>query len=66
MNLIHTSPVSADTDGDGIGDAADDEDGDGLGNLDEISQQGTDPLIADSDADGLSDGQELGIARSFY
>jgi hypothetical protein len=52
-----TSPTAADTDGDGLLDAAEDPDGDGLGNLAEQRYQ-THPGMPDSDADGVSDGDE--------
>lgn len=52
-----TSPTSADSDGDGLIDAAEDDDGDGLGALGE-QRFGTDPGNADSDADGILDGDE--------
>ena len=68
--LAGTDPTKADTDGDGLGDAAEvqlygtnptkaDSDGDGLTDKEEIQQHGTDPLSADSDGDGLSDLAEI-------
>ncbi len=50
-----TDPLNADSDNDGISDAAEDEDGDGLYSLGE-QLSGTSPLEADSDNDGLTDG----------
>lgn len=47
----------ADSDDDGLIDAAEDADGDGLSALGE-QRFGTDPGSADSDGDGISDGQE--------
>lgn len=50
---------SIDTDGDGIGNNADDDDdGDGLSDIDEQAYT-TDPLNPDSDADGALDGEEV-------
>ena len=46
-----SSPISADTDGDGLSDG------------EEISTHGTDPTKEDSDEDGFSDGEE--IAQGF-
>lgn len=54
---VGTNPASADTDGDGTTDGAEDADGDGLSNLVEISAA-TDPLDADTDGDALMDGVE--------
>ncbi|MHB1214298.1 MAG: S8 family serine peptidase [Thiobacillus sp.] len=45
--LYGTSPVLADTDGDGLTDGQ------------EVQLYGTSPTLADSDGDGLSDGQEV-------
>jgi len=52
-----TSPTAADSDGDGIIDAAEDHDGDGLSALAE-QRFGNDPSTADSDGDGVPDGEE--------
>ncbi len=49
---VVTSPVSRDTDGDGLGDAAE------WGGADLVGF-GTDPSDADTDHDGLSDGDEI-------
>jgi hypothetical protein len=67
---LGTNPLSPDTDGDGVGDAAEvaagtdpgnvDGDGDGLIDGAELSV-GTDPLDADSDDDGLLDGAEVAL-----
>ncbi|WP_436925779.1 PKD domain-containing protein [Halosimplex amylolyticum] len=48
----------ADSDGDGVPDAAEDRDGDGLSIADEYAH-GTSPLVADTDRDGLSDRAEV-------
>lgn len=47
-----TNPLSADTDGDGIGD------------WDECNVHGTDPLDVDSDGDGVCDGEEVSTWHS--
>lgn len=62
------SPTSADTDGDGLRDPAEeqegtdcrnpDTDGDGLSDKEEVDR-GTDPTTRDSDGDGLSDPEEV-------
>ena len=52
-----TSATAADSDSDGLIDAAEDHDGDGLSALAE-ERFGTDPGAIDSDADGLPDGDE--------
>ncbi len=52
-----TSYLLADSDGDGVIDAAEDHDGDDLGDRGE-QRFGTDPGNADSDGDGLPDGRE--------
>lgn len=52
-----TSYLLADSDGDGVIDAAEDHDGDDLGNRGE-QRFGTDPGKYDSDSDGLPDGRE--------
>jgi hypothetical protein len=52
-----TDPARSDSDGDGVGDPAEDGDGDRLGNLGE-QRFGTDPGHPDSDRDGRSDGRE--------
>jgi len=52
-----TDPDLADTDGDGLIDAAEDLDGDRLGNFGE-QRYGTDPVATDSDGDGVWDGDE--------
>lgn len=54
-----TSPVSADSDEDGIGDAQADSDADGVTNESEIAA-GTQPADPDTDGDSLDDGHELG------
>ena len=59
----HTSPTSADTDGDGVDDGATDSDGDGLDNAGEATA-GTEPSDDDTDADGLLDGEESGHQTS--
>jgi hypothetical protein len=46
---VGTDPGVADTNGDGLSDAA------------EIFGAGTDPLVADTDADGLADGEEASL-----
>ncbi|WP_367872196.1 hypothetical protein [Luteolibacter sp. Populi] len=51
---LGTSPLSADTDGDGLADGAED---DGMANP-AFGNVRTNPLAADSDGDGASDGQE--------
>lgn len=71
--LLGTNPTLADSDGDGLSDAAEvsanldpldssdasrDADGDGVSNAVELAN-GTDMNNADSDGDGLSDGQEI-------
>jgi len=64
--LNHTSPLASDTDGDGLGDAAEvntwntnptlpDTDGDGLSDNAEVVTHNSDPLDTDSDDDGYSD-----------
>ncbi|HET9084735.1 MAG TPA: VWA domain-containing protein, partial [Candidatus Limnocylindrales bacterium] len=55
--LGRTSSVIADSDDDGVGDAAEDEDGDALSNYDE-QRFGSRPLEADSDDDASTDAQE--------
>ncbi len=65
--------VDVDTDGDGLGDAAEsqlgtnpndpDSDDDGLTDGDEVAR-GTYPLVPDSDGDGLSDGAEVGLGTN--
>lgn len=50
--VAKTSPLTADSDGDGINDGA------------ELNTHYTDPTQADSDRDGLSDGQELSQYRT--
>ncbi|RKY16282.1 MAG: hypothetical protein DRQ55_18320 [Planctomycetota bacterium] len=52
-----TSPDLADSDGNGLIDAAEDHDGDRLGALGE-QRYGTDPGVVDTDGDGVSDGDE--------
>jgi hypothetical protein len=52
-----TSPDSADTDGDGVVDSAEDDDGDQLGNRGE-QRYGLDPGSPDTDGDGVPDGLE--------
>ena len=52
-----TAPDQADSDGDGVIDAAEDSDGDGLGNRGEQRFE-TDPTTPDSDGDGVSDSAE--------
>ena len=52
-----SDPALADSDGDGLIDAAEDPDGDDLGGLGE-QRYGTDPGDSDSDGDGVSDGRE--------
>jgi hypothetical protein len=52
-----SDPSSADSDGDGIVDPAEDSDGDRLGDLGE-QRFGTDPASWDSDGDGRSDGRD--------
>jgi uncharacterized repeat protein (TIGR02543 family) len=59
VNLTQTNPKLADSNSNGINDAADDQDGDGLSNLAEIRTQLTNPRVADTDGDGLSDGAEV-------
>ncbi len=65
-----TSPILADTDGDGLSDGDEilshftdplnpDTDGDGLSDGDEIHIHNTDPLLADSDGDGYDDALEI-------
>jgi outer membrane protein assembly factor BamB len=65
-----TSPIHADTDGDGLSDGAEvntygtdphdaDSDADGLLDGPEVYEHGTDPTEIDSDRDGLSDGNEV-------
>ena len=51
--------TSADQDGDGQADGANDADGDGLNNGEELNEYETDPFSADSDLDGLPDGWEI-------
>jgi hypothetical protein len=62
----HSNPQVADTDGDGLGDAAEvnthhtnptraDTDGEGLGDGDEVDTHHSDPLDPDSDNDGYND-----------
>jgi hypothetical protein len=51
--LLGTSPVDADTDGDGLGDDEEDRNANGI-----VDPLETSPLVADSDGDGLLDGQE--------
>ena len=51
-SLIHTDPMKADSDGDGLND------------YDEVITYHTDPLKADSDGDGLSDGSDLWSCES--
>lgn len=70
-----TDPRLADTDADGLGDAAElsvhqtsprdaDSDRDGLSDGDEVNLRHTDPLDVDSDDDGLSDGDEVNVRHS--
>ncbi|MGV3563819.1 MAG: hypothetical protein ACO1ON_11105 [Nocardioides sp.] len=67
INETATDPNTADTDGDGTSDAAEDPDGDGLTNLEEVSgsendafdNEPTDPLVADTDGGGVEDGDEV-------
>jgi uncharacterized repeat protein (TIGR02543 family) len=66
VNLTRTNPLKADSNVNGINDAADDQDGDGLSNLAEIRTYGTDPLKADTDGDGLGDKEELVMAGSYF
>jgi hypothetical protein len=64
-----TSPLLADTDGDGLDDGdeigigsnplSDDSDSDGLTDGDEAFVYGTNPTDEDSDVDGLTDGEEV-------
>lgn len=53
-----SSPIQADTDGDGVSDLDADVDGDGLTNTQEAGL-GTDPAAADTDLDQLADGAEV-------
>lgn len=55
--LAGTSPVSRDSDGDGIPDADEDPDQDGLTTGQEVLLR-SNPGVADTDADGLVDGQD--------
>ena len=66
VNLMHTNPKLADSNGNGTSDAMEDSDGDGLSNIDEITKYGTDPLKADTDGDGISDGAEVHHPGSFF
>ncbi|MEV6598887.1 VWA domain-containing protein [Actinoplanes sp. NPDC051346] len=52
-----TYPAQADSDGDGVGDAAEDTDGDGSSNLAE-QKRGTSPTEPDADRDASNDGAE--------
>ncbi|MBN2163075.1 MAG: hypothetical protein JXR25_14290 [Pontiellaceae bacterium] len=67
---LGTSPISADSDNDGLSDDEeantyitnpldDDSDDDGLSDGDEVNTHGTNPLNADSDDDGESDSMEI-------
>ena len=68
VNSVGSSPLSKDTDEDGVPDAVEvnygtnttlaDTDGDNLRDAAEINDYSTDPLDSDSDDDGLSDGHE--------
>jgi len=71
-DILFTTALGPDTDGDGISDGAEanvygtdpllpDTDGDGLSDGDEANVYGTDPLLPDTDGDGLSDGDEVDI-----
>jgi hypothetical protein len=53
----HTNPKSADTNGNGVGDADEDADGDHVDNGNEARER-TKPRKADSDSDGVKDGKE--------
>ena len=61
--IVGLDPRSADSDGNGTNDDADDLDGDGLTNLREVGL-GTRLDDADSDSDGLSDGVEVDVEGS--
>ena len=52
-----TNPRDADSDNDGVSDAAEDRDGDGVDNANEVRSH-TNPRSQDSDHDGVKDGQE--------
>jgi hypothetical protein len=66
--------TTIDSDGDGLGDAAEraggtdpykvDTDGDGLSDTDELNVHGTDPLVADTDGDGVNDYMEINDAKT--
>ena len=53
-----TSPISADSNNNGIPDGSEDFDGDGLPNYEEV-QEHSNPLDADTDDDGILDGEEV-------
>ncbi len=61
--LAGTDPWDADTDRDGIRDAATDSDMDGLSNDAEQNTFGTHPGLRDTDDDGFPDGGEISVAR---
>jgi hypothetical protein len=52
INIIHSSPVLDDTDGDGLLNGA------------EVNTHGSSPLLADTDADGLNDRVEVEVYHS--
>jgi len=54
-----TNPNMGDTDGNGVGDAAEDADGDGLSNADELIKYGTMQNRMDTDDDGVTDKEEV-------
>ena len=72
--VITSNPLSADSDGDGLGDAEEvalglnpasaDSDDDGLGDSAELGEYGTDPAKWDTDGDGLPDGDEVGMIHT--
>ncbi len=58
ITVTFTSPLTNDSDRNGIIDAEEDPDGDGLNHLEEC-QHATEPFYADSDRDGTNDSTEL-------
>ena len=70
---VGTSPLEADTDGDGLDDGQElaigtdplsaDTDGDGIGDWAEVAA-GTDPTLADTDGDGLDDAEEATLGTN--
>ncbi|BCX48615.1 hypothetical protein HAHE_25230 [Haloferula helveola] len=61
VELLSSDPLNADSDGDTIGDAAEDTDGDGILDVNEALWGVSSHYLADTDGDGLDDATELAL-----